>query len=55
MPTLKDFGFSEEEINKNYDERASYKFYGGEKFGLKRMEEYIFKNKSIGHYAETRN
>ena len=32
-----------------------YEFRGGEREGLKRLEEYIFGTKSISHYAKTRN
>jgi deoxyribodipyrimidine photo-lyase len=55
IPKLADFGFSKEEISKKPDSRACYDFHGGEDAGLKRIEEYIFKNKSVGTYAETRN
>ena len=38
-----------------YDELASYKFFGGETAGLKRLDEYLFKTKALGNYRDTRN
>lgn len=55
LPKLSDFGFTAAEINKERDDRACYKFVGGEKEALKRMNEYIFSKKSVGHYDDTRN
>lgn len=38
-----------------YDERAVMNFIGGENEGLKRLNKFIRKDKSILHYKETRN
>jgi deoxyribodipyrimidine photo-lyase len=55
LPKLSDFGFSKEEIDKKADSRSCYDFKGGESKGLKRVDEYIFERKSVGHYNDTRN
>lgn len=55
IPDLSNFGFSKQEIAAKPDSRACYKFKGGEANGLKRMNEYIFGKKSVGHYNDTRN
>ena len=55
MPTLKDFGFTKEEIETPKDKRACYDFIGGEDAGLKRCEEYIMGTQSVGQYNATRN
>lgn len=55
LPNLSDFGFTKEEIAVKADSRACYKFVGGEANGLKRMNQYIFEKKSVGHYNDTRN
>lgn len=55
MPKLEDFGFTKEEIERKVDERTCYKFDGSEEAGLKRLEEYVFKNRAVGHYNDTRN
>jgi hypothetical protein len=49
---LSDFGFSEEEINKKWDTRACYKFVGGEKHAMARVEEFILKTNGVSHYAK---
>ena len=54
-PKLEDFGFTSEEIAKKWDTRSCYKFIGGEDNGLKRLDEYIFKTRSVAHYNDTRN
>ena len=55
FPTLKDFGFSKEDIEKPKDKRACYDFVGGEDAAVKRLNEYIMGTKSVGRYAVTRN
>ena len=56
MPDLTaDFGFSKQEVLAKEDPRACYNFVGGEDAGLKRLEEYLFKTKSVQHYNDTRN
>lgn len=55
LPQLEDFGFSKEEISKKTDERACYKFQGSEQSGLSRLEDYVFKTRSVATYEETRN
>ncbi len=55
MPTLVDFGFSEEEIKKPKEAKGYFDYKGGEDAALKRCKEYIFGTKSVGQYAATRN
>ena len=38
-----------------FDEKAVMKFFGGETEGLKRLNKFIWEDKSILHYKETRN
>jgi deoxyribodipyrimidine photo-lyase len=52
-PSLNDLGYKENKID--HDERSVYKFIGGEEMGLKRCTEFITGNRSIAHYAKTRN
>ena len=42
-------------MQRKVDERASYPFIGGEDAGLRRLDEYLFKTKSVAHYNDTRN
>jgi deoxyribodipyrimidine photo-lyase len=49
--SLKDFSLNESII----DNRAVMNFVGGETEGLKRLNKFIWKDKSILHYKETRN
>ena len=43
LPDLhKDFEFSQEEVNCGPDKRSVYEFTGGEDYGLKRVEEFIY-------------
>jgi deoxyribodipyrimidine photo-lyase len=49
--SLKDFGLDEPIT----DQRAAINFVGGETEGLKRLNKFIWKDKSILHYKETRN
>eukprot|EP00352_Strombidinopsis_acuminata_P006678 CAMPEP_0176356872 /NCGR_PEP_ID=MMETSP0126-20121128/14341_1 /TAXON_ID=141414 ORGANISM="Strombidinopsis acuminatum, Strain SPMC142" /NCGR_SAMPLE_ID=MMETSP0126 /ASSEMBLY_ACC=CAM_ASM_000229 /LENGTH=168 /DNA_ID=CAMNT_0017710181 /DNA_START=382 /DNA_END=885 /DNA_ORIENTATION=- len=53
-PKMTDFGFKEEETPE-HDKRSSCEFVGGEDRGLKRLNEYYFEKKAIGHYSKTRN
>jgi len=55
VPNLEDYGYSAEERERPVDKRAVLKFVGGESAGIERVQTYIFKNKSLGHYAKTRN
>lgn len=55
LPKLEEFGFTKEEVAQGADQRQCYPFHGGEEYGLKRMQEYIYDKKSVGHYNETRN
>lgn len=54
---MEEFGFSNKEIEqfKEFDERASLEFIGGEDEGMKRLTDYIEKQGSIDHYFDTRN
>lgn len=54
-PKLEDFGFTKEEISKGKDKRACYDFIGGEEHGLKRLEEWVNKTRSVSSYNDTRN
>jgi deoxyribodipyrimidine photo-lyase len=49
--SLKDFSLDEPIT----DQRAAINFVGGETEGLKRLNKFIWKDKSILHYKETRN
>jgi deoxyribodipyrimidine photo-lyase len=49
--SLKDFGLDEPIT----DQRATINFVGGEIEGLKRLNKFIWQDKSILHYKETRN
>ena len=51
IPTLKELGFEEFEVNTN----TAFPFSGGEKAALKRVENYFFETKKIGFYKKTRN
>jgi deoxyribodipyrimidine photo-lyase len=55
LPKLEDFGFSKEEVNKKPDERVCFKFEGSEQSALDRLEDYLFKTRSVASYDETRN
>ena len=55
LPDLRDFGFSQEEIKNQKDDRSYFEYKGGEDHGLKRCQDYIFQNKAVGNYANTRN
>ena len=58
LPDLQaDLGFTKEEIKASAegDSRGCYTFIGGEKAGLKRLNEYVFARKSVKHYNDTRN
>ncbi len=50
MPKLEDFGFTKNEISKGSDLWACYPFKGGEEKGLQRLDEYLYKRKSIANY-----
>jgi len=49
--SLKDFGLNEPV----FDSRSVMNFSGGENEGLKRLNKFIWEDKSILHYKETRN
>jgi deoxyribodipyrimidine photo-lyase len=49
--SIKDFGLSHIE----HDSRSVMKFVGGETEGLKRLKKYIWDDKNILHYKQTRN
>jgi deoxyribodipyrimidine photo-lyase len=49
--TLNDFGLLEVEE----DQRSVLKFIGGEGKGLERLEKFVWEDKNIVHYKETRN
>jgi deoxyribodipyrimidine photo-lyase len=51
MPKIKDFGIAEKPL----EERAVMPFKGGESEGLKQLQEYIWENKTIKTYKQTRN
>jgi len=51
IPTLKDLGLNEVEI----DIRSVFPFQGGETAALERLNYYLFENKFIQSYKETRN
>jgi len=58
LPCLQnDFKFSAEEVKQaeKGDKRTCYPFKGGEGAALKRLEEYLFERKAVGHYSATRN
>jgi deoxyribodipyrimidine photo-lyase len=55
MPTLDDFEFSKEEIEKPKDNRACLDFIGGEDAGIERVNDYLWGTKSVGKYVTTRN
>ena len=52
VPTLQEFGFSEQEIAEHAqpDKRQTFIFKGGEKYALERLEEFIFARKAVGDY-----
>ena len=37
------------------DKRACIDFVGGEDAGLKRLDDYVWKTKFVGNYADLRN
>ncbi len=51
VPTLKDLGFEEFEV----DKRTAFPFKGGENQALKRMENYFWDTENLSKYKETRN
>jgi deoxyribodipyrimidine photo-lyase len=51
VPTMQDLGFSEIIP----DERAAIQFIGGESEALKRVQDYIWQNRSLEQYKNTRN
>ncbi len=51
IPTLKDLGFDEFEV----DKRTAFPFKGGENQALKRMENYFWETENLSIYKETRN
>ncbi len=57
MPTLKDLGYSNEEISsvKSPDERGVMHFQGGETAALARVQDYIFTKDRLKIYFDTRN
>ena len=50
-----DFDFSKQEVIAKDDARICYNFVGGEDAALRRLDEYLFKTKSVQHYNDTRN
>lgn len=55
IPSLKDFGFSESEINSLHNSKAVLKFEGGETAALERLNYYLFESDLLQNYKETRN
>ena len=51
IPTLKDLGFEDFEINTN----SAFPFKGGETEAHKRLNDYFFNTKKLGFYKKTRN
>ena len=51
IPTIKDLGLMETIL----DNRAAIQFHGGEKEVLKHVDDYIWHNRSLEHYKNTRN
>jgi deoxyribodipyrimidine photo-lyase len=51
IPTLKELGFDEFEI----DENAAFPFFGGETEALKRIKNYFFETENLSIYKKTRN
>jgi len=57
LPNLEtDFGFTDYEILvAQGDPRSDYEFHGGESNGLKRLKDYLYTNRSLSTYKNTRN
>lgn len=57
MPTLKEFGYSKDEISsiQKPDERGVMHFKGGETAALARVQDYIFDKDRLKIYFDTRN
>jgi deoxyribodipyrimidine photo-lyase len=57
MPTLKDLGYTEEQIAsaKKLDPRGVMEFRGGETAGLERVKDYIWNKDLLRVYFDTRN
>ena len=51
IPSLSDFGLE----SPNFDARTQFKFHSGERAGLARLEEYIWKRDRLKVYKQTRN
>ncbi|WP_136715623.1 DASH family cryptochrome [Halorientalis salina] len=52
VPSLAELGYDTEPTT---DDRAAYRFAGGESAGLARIEEYVWKRDRLREYKETRN
>jgi deoxyribodipyrimidine photo-lyase len=50
LPGLEEFGFTKAEIEKKPDARACLKFEGSEESALTRLEDYVFKTRSVATY-----
>ena len=55
LPTLKDFSFTESEINLLHNPKAVLKYEGGETAALQRLNYYLFESNLLQTYKKTRN